>query len=97
MTDSENQSARISYWFLVFGDNVIGRARESGKDFERTGEISIWLILTGALVTGISRYYGAVPYETQLINGTGKRATRNQFQFICHYESAVRNFRGVQP
>jgi hypothetical protein len=64
---------------------------------EPTGEISICLILTSALVTGISRYYGAVPYETQLINSTGKRAARNQFQFICHDESVFRSFRGVQP
>jgi hypothetical protein len=32
-------SARISYRFSVFGDNLIVSARESRKDFERTGEI----------------------------------------------------------
>jgi hypothetical protein len=33
--------ARAYYWFLVFGDNVIGSARESRKDFERTREIHL--------------------------------------------------------
>jgi len=43
------------------------------------GEISTSLVLSTTLVSGISSYNAAVLQETQLVNGTAKRAARNQF------------------
>jgi hypothetical protein len=64
-------------------------SRQALRPLRLAGEISTSLVLATALVAGISSCNAAVLQETQLVNGTAKRAARNQCPLFGYNGSAV--------